>query len=98
MTLKITSIENNNYTLISKSGQQYLYTLKFLKVEPKVKVGDYIVIKDQLLDPKYQEFSSSYIFGDLSSPCGRKITSNEDIDVIKLIQGNNKKYLKRLYG
>ena len=98
MTFKITSIKNDNYTLINQQGQQYFFTLKFLNVEAKVKVGDYVVFKDELLDSNYREFSSSYIFGNLESPFGRKATSKDDIDVIELIQGKNKIYLKRLYG
>ena len=96
--LKIININSPIYILESKNGNSYTLNLQFFDIEDSPKMNDYIFISEQLLNPEYIEYSTNYVFGGLESPCGRKVHSREDIDVIKLVVEEKEYYLKRLYG
>lgn len=52
----------------------------------------------ELLNSKYEGYSTIYTFGDLKSKYGKTNISLDDIDVIKVILDKTEIYLKRLYG
>lgn len=60
--------------------------------------GDYICIAEELLNPKYEGYSTSYTFGSLESIYGKENILINDIDIIKVIIDEKEIYLKRLYG
>lgn len=96
--LEIINIKNNTYMLQDKDKKKYILNLEFFDIENKPKIGDCINISSELLDPRYVEFSTNYIFGSLDSKYGRKCKTLTDIDIIKLRTDESEIYLKRLYG
>jgi hypothetical protein len=62
------------------------------------KVEDVIYINKELLNPKYDGYSTSYTFGNLNSEYGKKDIAMDDIDVIKYVCNDKEIFLKRLYG
>lgn len=99
--LKLKIIDKNKYVynlLDEKSERKYEMNLEFLNIENQPEIGNYIYMKKELLNPKYEGYSTSYTFGELESKYGKENIIIEDIDVIKLIEDEKEIYLKRLYG
>ena len=96
--LKIINISNYDYELEDMKENKYTLNLEFLDIEEKPKVGDYISISEELLNPRYEEYSTNYTFGNLDSEFGREKLLPIDIDVIKLEMDSKEILLKRLYG
>lgn len=96
--LEITNLDNYLYTLTDERGKNYTFNLDFLDIQDKPQIGDYIEISEELLNPKYEGYSTYYTFGGLDSKYGREITSEDDIDSIKVIKNELEIRLKRLYG
>ena len=96
--LKIKNIENNNYLLVNKNGEEFKFNLTFYDLEDKLSVGDYIYFHKELLNPNYKEYSNTYFFGSLEEQYGREIKTKEDIDLIKLKIKDKTIYLKRFFG
>ena len=98
MTLKITNIENNMYTLINTEEQTFTFKFKFFGLSKNPEIGDYIEMNESLLDKTYIEYSNYYMFGPLNEPYGRKVKDENDVDVICLQIGTEIIYLKRFFG
>ncbi len=96
--LKIVNIENYKYNLENEDKHNYVISLEFFDIEEKPKVGDYIYINKELLNSKYEGYSTSYTFGSLENKYGKEDISINDIDVIKVVLEKMEIYLKRLYG
>lgn len=96
--LKIISKDNYTYKLEDEKNNKYDLNLEFFDIETTPKVGDYIHISAELLNPKYAGYSTSYTFGKLENEYGKSDISLTDIDVIKVVANNLEIYLKRLYG
>ena len=96
--LKIVNIDGYKYNLEDEDEHNYIINLEFFDVEEKLKIGNYIYINRELLNSKYEGYSTSYTFGSLENKYGKENISIDDIDVIKVILGNEEIYLKRLYG
>lgn len=96
--LKIINIKSYLYDLKDEKGDKYILNLEFFDLAEKPKAGDYIYMKKELLDPKYDGYSTSYTFGSLESKYGKENITTDDIDVIKIVIDNKQIYLKRLYG
>lgn len=96
--LKIININKKLYTLEDENGNKYEILLDFLDISTKLCEGDTIYINEQLLDDNYVGYSDFYAFGHLDNGYGKENISLEDEDVIILLVGNEKIYLKRLYG
>lgn len=88
----------NEYVLCeSKSEKKHSFGLEFIET-PSPSVGDSIFLNEQLLDAQTETFSKNYVFGELSSEYGRKITSKADPDLAVIIVSAKRIVLKRLYG
>ncbi len=98
MELKIVKIVENNYTLISKTGETFNFFIYFYNLAVVPHVNDTITMHKNLLTQSYEEYSNTYRFGALNSPSGRKITSNSHPDLIKLNIQGNVYLLKRVFG
>jgi len=96
--LEIIKKENYLYSLKSEEGKEYNFILEFWDLEKELKAGDYININEELLNQKYEGYSSMYAFGSLESKYGKSNISMDDIDVIKVEAEELEVYLKRLYG
>lgn len=96
--LEIVDRQDYTYTLKSNKGKEYTFNLEFIDVCDALNVGDYIYMKEELLNPKYVGYSVMYTFGDLESKYGKPNISKNDIDVIMLEMGTKLVYAKRLYG
>ena len=95
--LKIVNIDGYKYNLEDEDEHNYIINLEFFDVEEKLKIGNYIYINRELLNSKYEGYSTSYTFGSLENKYGKENISIDDIDVIKVILGKEEIYLKRLY-
>ena len=96
--LKILNINNYEYHLVDDRNNNYILDLDFFDIDDNLKVGDYLCISAELLNPKYAGYSASYTFGSLENKYGKESISLTDLDVIKLETSNKEIYLKRLYG
>lgn len=96
--LKIVDKKNYEYKLEDENNNKYKLVLDFLDVKDKPKIGDYIYINEELLNSRYDGYSTRYVFGNLENKYGKENISIDDIDVIKVIIDNLEIYLKRLYG
>lgn len=97
--LKLQIINKNNYIYELKyDDKRYSMNLEFLDMEENLKEGDYIFFSEELLDSKYEGYSTSYTFGNLENKYGKNNISVDDIDVIKVLVAEKEIYLKRLYG
>lgn len=98
--IKLEIVDKNNYeyTLKDERDNNYILNLDFFDIEEKPKNGDYIYINKELLNSKYEGYSTSYTFGSLENKYGRENILIDDIDVIKVVIDNMEIYLKRLYG
>jgi hypothetical protein len=98
MELKIVNIDGYKYNLEDKEKHKYVISLDFCDLAEKPKIGNYIFLNKELLDSKYEGYSTSYTFGNLESKYGKENISINDIDVVKVIIDKKEIYLKRLYG
>lgn len=97
--LQIIGINNEKYSLIDlESQKEYQFELKFYGLKNNLKIGDKLGFHDELLDPKYKEYSQSYQFGPIDEIYGRNVAGLKDIDSIMLLVDNEKIYLKRFFG
>lgn len=96
--LEIIKIEKYVYTLKTADEKEYRLNLEFLDMEKELREGDYININEELLNPKYDGYSTSYTFGSLENKYGEPNILLDDIDVIKIESDELEIYLKRLYG
>ena len=96
--LEITAKDTYEYTLTDEDGKSYILSIDFMDINEKPEKGDYIYLSAELLNPKYDGYSTSYAFGNLESIYGKENISLNDIDVIKLEKEGKEIYLKRLYG
>ena len=96
--LKVEKINNCLYDLKDERENKYELNLEFLDMEKNLNEGDYISISAELLNEKYEGYSTFYTFGSMDSQYGKKNISFFDIDVIKLETDSKEIYLKRLYG
>ena len=96
--LKIVNIDGYQYYLEDEDKRNYIFNLEFLDVEDGIKVGNFINISAELLNPRYAGYSTNYTFGSLESKYGEYKIKLNDIDVIKIETEDKEIYLKRLYG
>ena len=96
--LKIININDYEYSLKDEEEHNYIINMEFFDVDENPRIGDYIYINKELLNPKYDGYSTSYTFGRLENKYGKENIQMEDIDVIKVTLNNKEIYLKRLYG
>lgn len=96
--LKIVNIDGYEYDLEDEYKNTYIINLEFFDIEEKLKIGNYICMNEELLNKKYEGYSTSYTFGGIENKYGKENILLEDIDVIKLILDKTEVYLKRLYG
>ena len=98
--IRLEIVGRDDYLFKLKDDMDKLYTvdLEFLDVEDDIKVGDFINISAELLNPRYAGYSTNYTFGSLESKYGKDKVQINDVDVIKLETEDKEIYLKRLYG
>jgi len=97
--IKLQIINRNNYLYeLKDNDKRYSMNLEFLDIDENLKEGDYIFFSRELLDPKYEGYSTSYTFGNLENKYGKSNISIEDIYLIKIVIDEKEIYLKRLYG
>lgn len=94
--------------IINKIGHVYTFKdiynkcfdidIEFLDIEDQPQIGEVVFIKEELLNPQYEGYSTSYTFGSLQNKYGKQNILIDDIDIIKLISNEKEIYLKRLYG
>ena len=96
--LKIVDKKNYEYNLEDENNNKYNLVLDFFDIKDKPKIGDYIYMRKDLLNPKYDGYSTRYVFGNLENKYGKENISIDDIDVIKVVMDDLEIYLKRLYG
>ena len=97
--LKVEKKEEHNYLLKDSKNNSYELGFEFFDIEKEPKENDYISISAELLNPRYQWYTTYFYFGGLKNISGRKDVKPNDIDVIELeIEGKGGIFLKRLYG
>lgn len=97
--LQVVKVNDRNYTLKSEETDlEYNFRLTFFDVDGGVVEGDIISLHEELLDPKYIEYSKEYYFGPVDQVYGRKVKSANDIDVIAIQKGDKTIVLKRFFG
>ena len=96
--MEIVDKRNYVYTFEDEEGKPYNINLDFLDIEKKPEIGEYIFFNEELLNPRYDGYSTSYTFGSLDSKYGKNNISLDDVDVIKFVMEEKEIYLKRLYG
>ena len=74
-----------------KNGNEYQEYSTYL-----IDIGNYIFFSKELLYPKYEGYSTSYVFGDLNNNYGKNNIELIDVDVIKVMTNDKYIYLKRL--
>lgn len=89
--LKIIKIENFNYTLLDKDNNEYKLRIEFNGLMPKL--NDYIYMDKYLLKENIL-----LSFGSLDSLYGKDLININDKEIISIMRGNKKIYLKRFYG
>lgn len=95
--LLVCKIENNNYTLLDEEGTQYQFVLNFFDLQKKPNIGTVILMHQELLNPEYEEYNTTYSFGPLDQPYGRSVTP-ESVDFIAIKTDNVITNLKRFFG
>ena len=99
VVLTVKEVDNYNYLFIDeKNNKEYKLNIEFVGKDIDLKIKDTIVLSSKLLDEKYEEYSTSYTFGDLDEISGRKVIEENKQDIILVITNNEKHFLKRLYG
>ena len=96
--LKIINIDGDIYNLKDTKENNHTLNLEFFDIDKKPQIGDYIYMSSELLNPRYEGFSTNYVFGTLEDTYGKKDIDLTDIDIIKVVINNLEIYLKRLYG
>ena len=96
--LKIVNIDGYKYDLVDEDKHNYTINLEFFDIKENIKIGNYICMNSELLNTKYEGYSTSYTFGSLENKYGKENISLEDIDIITVILDKREVYLKRLYG
>lgn len=96
--LQVVNVNEREYTLKDENGKQYKHFLTFFDVDGGVVVGDTLNIHEELLNPKYEEYSKEYYFGPLNEVYGRAVKSAADLDVIAIEKASKTIVLKRFYG
>lgn len=96
--LEIVGRDDCLFKLKDDTDKLYTICLKFLDIKEDFKIGDYISISAELLNPRYAGYSTNYSFGSLESKYGKDKIELYDIDVIKIETEDKEIYLKRLYG
>ena len=93
--LIIENIDGYNYILKDTNNKSYNINIEFYDIDVLPKVGDIIYINNKLLNKINNNVVS---FGKLDGIYGRKITDENDEDVIGLSIQDKIIYLKRYYG
>lgn len=96
--LQIKNMNNYEYELIDDGNNTYKIRLEFYDLGKAININDYIFMSEKLLDPNYEEYSNFYRFGKLNSEYGRKINSEDNIDIIGIKKDDDLIYLQRYYG
>ena len=96
--LEIINKKEDLYYLKDSKNNNYEFSMEFYDINESPKIGDYLELSAELLNPMYAGYSVLYTFGNLKNPCGRNTTNMNNIDIIKLIMKNKEIILKRLYG
>ena len=96
--LEIINKKEGLYYLKDSKNNNYELSMEFYDIDESPKIGDYLELSAELLNPMYAGYSVLYTFGNLKNPCGRNTTNMNNIDIIKLIMKNKEIILKRLYG
>ena len=89
--LIIEKVEDYKYFL-TNGEDTYEVIIEFHDLLTSPQKGDYLYINEKLLVEKF------LCFGAIDSTYGRKIESSEDEDLLILSIGDERLYLKRLYG
>ena len=95
--LQIVEKKNGLYSLIDEEKRKYEIGLEIHDID-EPEVGDFIFIHNELLNPRYEGYSTFYAFGNLENKYGKSNIILGDIDVIRIEKNNNEILLKRLYG
>ena len=89
--LEIINKKEGLYYLKDSKNNNYEFSMEFYDIDESPKIGDYLELSAELLNPRYAGYN-------LKNPCGRNTTNMNNIDIIKLIMKNKEIILKRLYG
>ena len=95
--LQIIKKENGLYFLKDEEEKEYEIVLEIHDID-EPEVGDFISFNNELLNQRYEGYSTFYAFGNLDNQYGKSDISLDDIDVIKIEKDNSEIVLKRLYG
>lgn len=98
VTLEIINNKDYLYYLRDEYGNMYTLNLEFLDITLQPKTGNILCINKELLNPKYEGYSTNYTFGALENKYGKTNISINDIDIIKILIGDQELILKRIYG
>ena len=95
--LQIIKKENSLYKFKDEEEREYEIALEIHDFE-EPNEGDYIYMHNELINPKYEGYSTFYAFGNLVNKYGKENISTDDIDVIRVIKNKEEILMKRLYG
>ena len=90
--LILTNNDNFLYNFIDEKGNTYTKDIEFIDVD-KPNIGNFVYMSDVLLHS-----NDLLSFGSLDSNYGRPNLDLDDVDIIKVVDGDKEIYLKRLYG
>lgn len=98
--LKIIEKNKEKYKLIDNDEKIYELVLQFFDIKDNEMpdINDYINISAELLNQRYQEYTTFFTFGKLDNKCGKFNISLNDIDIIRIEKNSKEIILKRLYG
>ena len=95
--MKIVNINGYEYELKNENNS-YKIGLEFYDLDEKIGINDHIFMSEKLLDKNYEEYDTFYRFGKLNGEYGRKLTTENTVDVIGLQIKEKIIYLQRYYG
>ena len=99
--LRVSNIQEFNYTLIDKDEKEYTISIEFYDLEDPVIIGDYLYISNKLLDKKYEEYSNFYYFGPMNKQYGKSLRNKDTLetDIIAIKKAGQKNvFLQKYYG
>ena len=69
--LEIINKKEGLYYLKDSKNNNYEFSMEFYDIDESPKIGDYLELSAELLNPMYSVYSTLYAFGNLENPCGR---------------------------
>jgi len=101
-TYEILKVDKYSYTVKDHTGWKRKINLQFYDMSHAPQAGDRFRLSERYFDRQWEGWSGGHFsFGGLKEGYGRDMTDvslDESEEIIVILQGENKTYLKRFYG